>query len=72
MMNFVNQQMSRRSLVVTLGMTAGLVARHAEAGLAQTPAALPAELVIDMAGGPDNLDPALARSVRDWSIVHSI
>jgi peptide/nickel transport system substrate-binding protein len=29
-------------------------------------------LVIDMAGGPDNLDPALTRSVRDWSVLHSI
>ena len=29
-------------------------------------------LIIDVAGGPDNLDPALARSVRDWSIVHAI
>jgi len=33
---------------------------------------LPENLVIDLTGGPDNLDPALARSVRDWSIIHSI
>jgi len=29
-------------------------------------------IVIDVAGGPDNLDPALTRSVRDWSILHSL
>lgn len=33
---------------------------------------VPAELVIDVSGGPDTLDPALARSSRDWSIIHSI
>ena len=32
---------------------------------------LPA-IVIDVAGGPDNLDPALTRSVRDWSILHAL
>ncbi len=63
---------SRRALVggTTLGL--GLAGVGARGMAAQTPSALPAELVIDMAGGPDNLDPALARSVRDWSIVHSI
>jgi peptide/nickel transport system substrate-binding protein len=40
--------------------------------VAQTPVALPDELVIDLAGGPDNLDPALTKSVRDWSVLHSI
>jgi peptide/nickel transport system substrate-binding protein len=40
---------------------------------AQTPSAEIADsIVIDMVGGPDYLDPALARSTRDWSIVHSI
>jgi peptide/nickel transport system substrate-binding protein len=40
---------------------------------AQTPVAEIADsIVIDMVGGPDYLDPALARSTRDWSIVHSI
>lgn len=33
---------------------------------------LPAELVIDLSGPPDHLDPALAYSWRDWSIVHSV
>lgn len=30
------------------------------------------ELVIDIDGPPDNLDPALTYSVRDWSILHSV
>jgi peptide/nickel transport system substrate-binding protein len=32
---------------------------------------LPA-IMIEVAGGPDNLDPALTRSVRDWSILHAL
>ena len=38
---------------------------------AQTPASMQ-ELVIDLDGGPDNFDPALTYSPRDWSIAHSI
>jgi peptide/nickel transport system substrate-binding protein len=30
------------------------------------------ELVIDLSGDPDSIDPAVAYSARDWSIVHSI
>ncbi|MDQ3539401.1 MAG: ABC transporter substrate-binding protein [Chloroflexota bacterium] len=30
------------------------------------------ELVIDLSGTPESIDPALAYSPRDWSIVHSI
>jgi peptide/nickel transport system substrate-binding protein len=41
-------------------------------GKMQSLAVLEAELVIDLSGQPDNLDPALARSYRDWSVVHSI
>lgn len=37
-----------------------------------TTAQIPDELVIDVTGGPDNLDPALTRSSRDWSVLHSI
>lgn len=37
-----------------------------------TPETIADELVIDMAGGPDNLDPALTRSIRDWSVLHAI
>ncbi len=71
-MNFVNWEFSRRSLFQAMGVTTGWLTFNTGIGLAQTPEVLPDELVIDMAGGPDNLDPALARSVRDWSIVHSI
>ncbi|MDQ3655729.1 MAG: hypothetical protein M3457_11700, partial [Chloroflexota bacterium] len=71
-MSFENRIVSRRSLVQAAALTAGWATLETRTGFAQTPEALPDELVIDMAGGPDNLDPALARSVRDWSIVHSI
>ncbi|MBA2468167.1 MAG: ABC transporter substrate-binding protein [Chloroflexia bacterium] len=53
-------------------LATGWISLDRLAGLAQGTTPLPDELVIDLAGGPDNLDPALARSVRDWSIVHSI
>jgi len=40
---------------------------------ADTPVAdLLDELVIDLSGDPDSIDPAVAYSARDWSIVHSI
>jgi peptide/nickel transport system substrate-binding protein len=40
---------------------------------AQTPAApMQDEIVIDLSGVPESIDPALAYSPRDWSIVHSI
>lgn len=39
---------------------------------AASPVARLAELAIDLDRGPDNLDPALAYSARDWSIVHSL
>ncbi len=71
-MSFDNRTLSRRSLVQAASLAAGWAALDRRTGLGQTPESVPAELVIDMAGGPDNLDPALARSVRDWSIVHSI
>jgi peptide/nickel transport system substrate-binding protein len=48
---------------------------HAPSAVAQTPLAQPpiAERVaIDLVGPPDWLDPALARSTRDWSVVHAI
>ena len=46
----------------------GLQTAHAR----QATPELADELVIDVAGGPDNLDPALTRSSRDWTILHSI
>ncbi len=63
---------SRRTILQAAAAGVALAAVPGKRVDAQTPSALPVELVIDMAGGPDNLDPALARSVRDWSIVHSI
>lgn len=43
------------------------------AAAAQTPQSSPLEeMVIDMAGVPESIDPAFAYSARDWSIVHSI
>jgi len=71
-MIFGNRFVSRRSMIQAAALTAGWATLGTQTGFAQTPEVLPDELVIDMAGGPDNLDPALARSVRDWSIVHSI
>lgn len=57
--------------VVGLALFASPISRT----LAQeaTPAAdLLAELVIDLSGDPDTIDPAIAYAARDWSIVHSI
>ena len=71
-MNFDSRIVSRRALVQAAALAASWAVLDRRPGLGQTPESLPGELVIDMAGGPDNLDPALARSVRDWSIVHSI
>ncbi|MEJ7902312.1 MAG: ABC transporter substrate-binding protein, partial [Thermomicrobiales bacterium] len=71
-MGFDSRIVSRRALVQAAALAASWAVLDRRPGLGQTPESLPGELVIDMAGGPDNLDPALARSVRDWSIVHSI
>ncbi|HEU0164193.1 MAG TPA: ABC transporter substrate-binding protein [Thermomicrobiales bacterium] len=70
--------LSRRGLVKTAGASALGAASLFKFGLpglafAQTPVATPiSELVIDLDGAPDNLDPALTYSVYDWSIAHSI
>lgn len=65
---------SRRTILGSIASIA--VAPHIRGSLnasAQTPAPdLLDSLIIDMVGPPDSLDPALARSTRDWSIVHSI
>lgn len=65
---------SRRSFVSGLGVLAGagVAAGRTDRSAAQTPEGMPGEIVIDLPGGPDNLDPALARSTRDWSVIHSI
>ncbi len=41
-------------------------------GVAQTPVALPNQLVVDLDGEVDVFDPALTYTTRGWSIVHSI
>ncbi|MBA3276489.1 MAG: ABC transporter substrate-binding protein, partial [Chloroflexia bacterium] len=71
-MSFDRGSVSRRSLIQAATLAAGWNSLAKPTGSAQNTTPLPEELVIDLAGGPDNLDPALARSVRDWSIVHSI
>ncbi|MGN6485061.1 MAG: ABC transporter substrate-binding protein, partial [Thermomicrobiales bacterium] len=58
------------------GVLGGLVVARQDATPGASPVASPvarlADLAIDLDRGPDNLDPALAYSARDWSIVHSI
>lgn len=66
----------RRGLLRTAGagsLVFGLGIGSALTTTAQTPGASPLEeLVIDLAGVPESIDPALAYSARDWSIVHAI
>lgn len=68
-------RIGRRSLIAGAGVLGLSLAR---AGAQDSPVAspvpseLPAELVIDLNGPPDHLDPALAYSIRDWSIVHAV
>ncbi len=50
----------------------GLAPFPTMATVRQTEEPLPNELVIDIALGPASLDPAQARSIFDWSIIHSI
>ncbi len=68
---------TRRSLIGAVGfgsIAAGLGHAFPGHALAQTPVAgeLLEHLVIDLPGAPESIDPALAYSARDWSIVHSI
>ncbi len=70
--------LSRRQLLAGAGVLAGgagLAGTSGRLAFAQTPAAdtdLRDELVIDLAGTPDSIDPALAYAPRDWSIVHAM
>ena len=68
------RSISRRSAIQLLGAAgAGLAIPNHSSASVQTPVAEKLDsLIIDMVGAPDYLDPALARSTRDWSIVHSI
>lgn len=70
---------SRRSFLSSItGAGVGMLATGSGVDLlAQTPGeggpdGLIDELVIDLSGTPESIDPALAYSPRDWSIVHSI
>lgn len=75
MTNVFDARLNRRGLVAGAGMLGLSLSRARAQG---TPVASPVtsevadELVIDLNGPPDHLDPALAYSVRDWSIVHSV
>lgn len=71
--------LTRRFMMQAMGLTgaagSALVNGHLNLEPARANQATPAiagELVIDVTGGPDNLDPALTRSSRDWTILHSI
>jgi len=70
-----NSTFGRRSFVAGAGLLGLSLARASAQGTpiaSPAQADLPAELVIDLNGPPDHLDPALAYSVRDWSIVHAV
>ena len=70
----LEQAMGRRAFIGGAGALALTVAGQRLAGAQATPARpeVQPELVIDLDGPPDNLDPALTYSVRDWSILHSV
>lgn len=76
---FPGPALSRRSLVSSLSGAAGLMLATRD-GHGRTPSGVASlrqedlldELVIDLSGTPESIDPALAYSPRDWSIVHSI
>lgn len=75
-MPYSQHKVSRRGFVGGATLLAGSAVPYAPMALAgrasQTPVNVADEVVIDLAGGPDNLDPALARSTRDWSVIHSV
>lgn len=58
-------------LGVTLGSTR-IVSGQETPAASPISGTLPNEMVIDLSGPPDNLDPALSYSVLDWSIIHSV
>ena len=70
------REYSRREFVKVTGagsLATGFGLMSVHVGRAQTPEADRLdEMVIDLAGVPESIDPALAYSARDWSIVHSI
>ncbi len=71
--------LTRRSVMRAFGMTGAATALFVPGRfdssprlISQATADIPEELVIDVAGEPDHHDPALTRSARDWTILHSI
>ena len=63
--------LNRRALFAGFSALPLGLALSRTASAAQTGTTIP-ELVIDLPGAPESIDPALAYSPRDWSIVHSI
>lgn len=60
---------NRRTLVVGMAtLPLSLALGQKQAGSQE----ISEELIIDLPGAPESIDPALAYSPRDWSIVHSI
>lgn len=79
MNRFTEARVNRRDLVGgagVLGMSlAAARVTSAQAAQVASPRAeedIASELVIDLSGPPDHLDPALTYSVLDWSIVHAV
>ena len=78
----LNSQLGRRRFVAGTGFLAVSLSGSSVAAAQGTPDAslsaspvaidLLPELVIDLSGEPVSIDPALAYSPRDWSIVHGI
>jgi peptide/nickel transport system substrate-binding protein len=64
-------QFSRRALMGAMA-TIPLACAAVRTSAAQGEASLVDSIVIDLPSTPESIDPALAYSPRDWSIVHSI
>lgn len=68
-------RLSRRTLIRATGAAGVIGLSRPWSVLSQTPVSdleRVSELTIDMPGDPDSIDPAIAYSARDWSIVHAI
>jgi len=68
-----DRSVSRRSVLISSILAGGSFPLIVRPTIAQTPAAVTQEsITIDTSIAPTTLDPALARSVFDWSIIHSM
>ena len=68
-----DRSVSRRSVLISSILAGGSFPLIVCPTIAQTPASVTQEsIMIDTSIAPTTLDPALARSVFDWSIIHSI